>query len=332
MGLWLSYKLRLRRRRYLLRAIRKRRELQVVRNRTRSIQPKDILVFATIQDEAALLPYFLDHYRRMGVQHFLIVDNNSQDETQKILINAPDVSCWYTSKSYRHARFGMDWINLLLLRHGKGHWCLTVDADEFLTYPHEDSRPLKALTDWMDLSGIQSMPAMLLDLYADQPFNQMDAPLDSSLMFDVGNYRTSRNPEYQNLWIQGGARERLFFSDNPTCAPALNKIPLVKWHWRYAYASSTHTLLPRRLNVVYGKRTKSAHPSGLLLHTKLAHNFWCKTLKEIERKEHFDDAKEYQAYARGLARGTQFSASVSHKICDWRELEGLKLMSRGDWA
>lgn len=331
MGLWLSYKLRLRRRRYLLRAIRKRRELQVVRNRTHSIQPKDILVFATVQDEAAQLPYFLDHYRRMGVQHFLIVDNNSQDETQSILINAPDVSCWHTSFSYRHARFGMDWMNFLLLRYGKNHWCLTVDADEFLTYPHEDSRSLRALTDWMDMSGIQSMPAMLLDLYADHPFDHRDAPLNSELMFDVGNYRTSRNPEYHNLWIQGGPRDRLFFSDNPAHAPALNKIPLVKWHWRYAYASSTHTLLPRRLNVVYGK-PKYVRPSGLLLHTKLAHNFWCKTLNAIERKEHFDGAKEYQAYARGLTRGTVFSAPVSHKMCSWREMERLELMSRGDWA
>ncbi len=37
----------------------------------------------------------------------------------------------------------------------------------------------------------------------------------------------------------------MFFQDNPEEAPALNKIPLVKWSKKYAYVDSTHMLLPR---------------------------------------------------------------------------------------
>ncbi|MGB0438499.1 MAG: glycosyltransferase family 2 protein [Paracoccaceae bacterium] len=331
MGLWHSYKLRLRRRRYLIRAFRKRRDLCSVVDRTAQIKQADILLFATIRDEVDRLPVLLDHYRRMGVGHFIFVDNTSRDGSGAYLAAQPDVSLWSTQASYRRARFGIDWMNHLLARYGHGHWCLTVDADEFLTYPHDDSRPLRALTDWLDASRCRSMGAMLLDLYADDPTVHHVGPLHSDLLFDAGNYRISLNPEQKNLWIQGGARDRLFFGDHPQDAPALNKIPLVKWHWRYVYTSSTHALLPRGLNVVYS-RTGVPRTCGLLLHTKMLHGFAARTFDALDHNEHFGMAREYRAYARGLRKDMRFRARPSRPMCDWRGFEALNLMSRGDWV
>ena len=72
----------------------------------------------------------------------------------------------------------------------------------------------------------------------------------------------------------------MFFADAPWRAPALNKIPLVKWDRRYTYVSSTHMLLPRGLNFVYdewgGEKT-----SGLLLHTKFLDSFSAKAREEL---------------------------------------------------
>ena len=79
------------------------------------------------------------------------------------------------------------------------------------------------------------------------PYSEGQDPLDIASWFDAGNYVISRNDEYGNLWIQGGPRARVFFSDRPESAPALNKIPLVKWHRAYTFVSSTHMLLPRSL-------------------------------------------------------------------------------------
>ena len=60
----------------------------------------------------------------------------------------------------------------------------------------------------------------------------------------------------------------MFFSDQPENAPALNKIPLVKWHRSYVYASSTHALLPRGLNLTYdengGEKASGSFDAGLL--------------------------------------------------------------------
>lgn len=94
---------------------------------------------------------------------------------------------------------------------------------------------------------------MLLDMYPkgrldEQPYQSGQNPIEIASWFDSGNYSLSRNFGFANLWIQGGPRARVFFKDDPKKAPALNKIPLVKWDRRYVYVSSTHMLLPRGLN------------------------------------------------------------------------------------
>ena len=140
-----------------------------------------------------------------------------------------------------------------------------------------------------------------------------------------------KNPRYGNLWIQGGPRSRVFFSDNPKLAPALNKIPLVKWHRSYAYVSSTHMLLPRGLNLVYddlgGEKT-----SGCLLHAKFIDSFVEKSAEELVRGEHFANSKEYEAYSRGLTKQSELWCDKSEKYTGWRQLETLGLMSKGNWA
>jgi hypothetical protein len=73
------FQLRAQRRWLNMRVYRKAAELTQIRNRCNAIKPQDILLFATVKDEYIRLPYFLDYYRKIGIGHFLIVDNNSLD-------------------------------------------------------------------------------------------------------------------------------------------------------------------------------------------------------------------------------------------------------------
>ncbi|MCK4712677.1 MAG: glycosyltransferase family 2 protein, partial [Marinosulfonomonas sp.] len=163
--LWTAYKARLKRRRLLFRAMRKRRQLTTIIDRTPQISADAILTFSTVRNEIIRLPYFLEYYRKLGVNHFLFVDNNSDDGTREYLEKQPDVSLWATAHSYKLSRFGVDWLTWLLIRYGHGHWCLSLDADEILTYPYCDTRPLKALTDWLDKSSIPSFGTLMIDMY-----------------------------------------------------------------------------------------------------------------------------------------------------------------------
>lgn len=328
--------MRIKRKRARIRARLKSRELIPVQDRTALIRRGNVLAFTTLRNENVRLPYFLQYYRGLGVNHFLMVDNDSDDGGRDYLAAQPDVSLWTTKASYRQSNFGVDWLNWLQHCHGHNHWCLVVDPDEFLVYPFCDTRPIRALTDWLDASAIRSFGAMLLDMYPKgqigaHPYERGQDPMEVAAWFDAGNYTISRNQAFYNLWIQGGPRSRLFFADDPWRAPALNKIPLVRWDRDYTYVSSTHMLLPRGLNLVYdewgGEKT-----SGCLLHTKFLNTLAAKSAEEVARGQHYAGGTEYRAYDAGLKQNPDLWCKWSEKYINWRQLEILGLMSKGNWA
>ena len=336
MSVFSRYMLRLARKRWRIRAFRKRRELRPVTDRTNLIRGDQLLVFSTFRNERVRLPHFLRYYRDMGINHFLMVDNDSDDGGREYLAEQPDVSLWTTPASYKRSRFGVDWLNWLQMKYGHGRWCLVVDPDEFFVYPFCDTRPLRALTDWLDASSIKSFSAMLLDMYPKgpfdaQPYHEGQDPFEIAPWFDSGNYTITRNHKYGNLWIQGGPRMRMFFADAPERAPALNKIPLVKWHRDYAYVSSTHMLLPRGLNQTYDE-WGGEKASGVLLHAKFLDTFARKAEEEMERKQHYANSHEYRAYRLATAVEPDLWCKWSEKYINWRQLEILGLMSKGNWA
>ncbi|KIT15103.1 glycosyltransferase family 2 protein [Jannaschia aquimarina] len=336
MGVVTSYRMRLRRRYWLARAFGKRRQLRVLADRTRAIRRRDILLVCTVRNERIRLPYFLKYYRQLGVDHFLFIDNGSEDGTSEYLVDQHDCSTWRAKGSYKRSAFGMDWVNHLLRRYGHRHWCLTVDVDEFFVYPFCDTRPIRALTDWLEASSIRSFGAMLLDMYPKdavtaEPYQEGQDPLEIAPWFDAGNYVFEKNPLLWNLWIQGGPRARAFFADQPRKAPALNKVPLVRWHRNYTYVSSTHALLPRGLNRTYAD-DGGEKASGILLHAKFLDVLSEKAREELRRGEHYAGGREYAAYAGAIDETRSLWCKWSERYVNWRQLEILGLISKGNWA
>ncbi len=331
--LWQAYCLRWKRRRYLYRSWRKSGQLRQVKRR---LFVKDaILAVLTVRNEMLRLPYFLDHYRRLGVEHFLIVDNASDDGTADYLAGQPDVSLWSTTHSYRLSRFGVDWTTWLQNRLCHGHWCLTLDADELFIYPYWETRDLRALTGWLDGLGQRSMAAMMLDMYpqcalGEAAYHAGQDPTEVLAWFDAGNYGLKRQAPLGNLWIQGGVRARMFFADDPRRAPTLNKTPLVKWHRSFAYVNSTHQILPRDLNLTFCANGGELL-SGVLLHTKFLPNIAAKSAEEKARQQHFNNSALYDDYYEGLIANPRLWCAASRRYLGWRQLESLGLMSRGGW-
>ena len=287
-----SYRMRWKRRRLLRRSIRRRNEL--ARLKVRDIPKAGILVFSTMRNEMLRVEHWLDYYRALGVAHFLIVDNASNDGAAEYLAKQTDVSLWTTPNSYKDARFGVDWLTCLQIKFGAGRWCLTVDADELLVYPNCDARKLPELTAHLDRKGEDAFGALMLDLYPQGPLGETqyvagDDPLRTLSWFDAGPYRAKIHPVFGNLWIQGGVRDRVFFASQPDRSPTLNKTPLVKWRRAYAYVTSTHQILPRRLNDVFETGT-SPRTTGALLHTKFLPNIAEKSREELDRKQHFENS------------------------------------------
>lgn len=327
------YRLRWKRRRFLVRSLRKRSELLPEQDRTTGIKRTDTLLFVTVRNEEERLPYFLDYYRRLGIDHFLFVDNASTDGTGELLRRQDDVSLWSTDQSYRLSRFGVDWLTALQFRYGGGHWCLTVDADELLVYPDCETRGLADLTTEMERVGQTALGAVMLDMFPRRSISEVvyqsgEDPIESLPWFDANGYRTQIHQTYENEWIQGGVRDRYFFASDPSRAPTLNKFPLVKWNRRYAYVNSTHQILPVKLHQFLDLDTQK-HVSGALLHTKFLPSIMEKSLEELVRKQHFQNSDLYQNYHQTLAEGPDLWVETAQKYTNSHLLVELGLISKG---
>jgi len=331
---WTGYMLLWQMRRALWRSFRSRHVLRAVTNRTASISRGAVLAVMVVRNESLRLPFFLDWHRRLGVDHFLIVDNASTDGSAEILAQAQDVSLWTTNAPYREARFGLDWSSWLLMRYGAGHWCLTLDADELFMFAHHDTQDLHALTTWLETRGRGSMGALMLDLYPEGPLGADTTKTDPMKVlcgFDPAPYRASRQAPMRNLWVQGGVRERMFFADAPERSPTLNKLPLIKWRPYYAYVNSTHAALPSRLNMGYAGPGGN-DPSGVLLHTKFLPDVVPRAREDQARQQHFHDPTLFAPYYEAIATSPTLWHAGSERLRGWEDLERLGLMNSGGWT
>jgi len=330
---WGRYKLRLKRRRLLWRSFRSR---HVLKRQHGPAIPKDgVLLFCVLRNEVTRLPYFLEFYRRAGVSHFLCVDNGSDDGSAELLSAQKDCSVWRTEASYRRSRFGLDWLTWLQMRYGHGRWCLMADVDELLVYAGDDKVDLPALTAKLETAGRIGFGALMLDLYPQQAVGDVsyqagDDPRSILTHFDAGPFRSMRQEPKGNLWVQGGMRERVFFSDAPERSPTLNKIPLIKWHRSYAWVNSCHSLLPRPLNDIYDGPGGDL-PSGAFLHTKFLPEVVSKSETERSRGQHFHTPELFDAYYQAVAANPILSCEKSQRYQGPEQLADLGLISSDDW-
>lgn len=297
------------------------------------INSDDIILFSTMKNEAHRIIFLLEYYRNLGVRHFIFVDNGSSDNVSSLLSEFSDVTVFYTEDSYRFSNFGMDWLNFLLCHIGTGHWCLTCDPDEFIVYPHIEARDLIDLTQYMDSIKQESFFTTMLDMYSDKPVDQTvytpgTDPLKVCKYFDGYGYSKSYNPDITNLFVQGGVRKRVFSRNSPSSSPALNKIPLVKWKKNYAYISSMHMLLPRKLNRCVDERMVT----GALLHFKFISQLDDKVKEEMVAKQHYNDSAEYKQYGNVInSQGMLYNSGVSIPFTGWQDLARRGLLNTGGW-
>jgi hypothetical protein len=316
-------------------AWRKQRELKLVLDRTKRIGGSDILLFATVRNEEWRLPFFLDYYRKLGVRHFLFVDNGSTDNLQNFLKEQPDCSCWYTQASYKNSNFGMHWLNALLRKYGAGHWCVTCDPDEFLVFPHCEERNLNELVEFLTNENRDHLFCLLLDMYGkgavrDASCARGQSPLEVAPFFDSMGYVQNPQTYHGDVYVQGGVRRRVFFSDSPQRAPALNKTPLIFWKRHYAYVSSMHVTNIVRLNRPH--KFNHMSPTGCILHFKFLAAIVEKASEEMQRKQHYDNSIEYRSYHDIFSAGQDsFYCEVSAPYAGSKDLIERGLMNRGQW-
>lgn len=281
----------------------------------------EIRMFMVIRNEDERLQNLLKYYRDKGVNRFFIVDNGSVDGSASFLLSQPDVHLFSTNQSYRRARFGQIWMNILLYKYGLGHWCVVGDADELFVYPYAESLSLRDLAKYMDMHKQTVINALVIDMYTDKPlplseFKSGEDPLKVAPYFDGQGYQYSSAVEsiYSGRkYCVGGVRRRVFGVD--VC---LNKSPFIKFRINTIFEHSCH----------YVRGARPADITGATLHFKFFSNFIPLANKEAQREEHWDRASEYKKYAAFLnnTKDINLYCSQSVKFQDSNQLIRLGLM------
>lgn len=286
------------------------------------------VVVSICHNEAHRLPYFLSYYREMGFDNFLFIDNDSKDGSIDLLRKEKNCTVFSAIGSYKAARFGIDWVNIVLRSFCSGKWILHVDADEFLCFPQSIGMYINDLTDYLDSRNETSMNCLLLDLYSKRAIghNHCDIgrnPFEILKYYDADGYMIEEHRHTKTKWIKGGVRGRSYFLKKEWEGPALNKTPLVKWERSFAFLKSAHQLWPFYLNE---GSTGEKSISGTLLHAKFLADFIGKIKSEQNRRQH---SEEYDAYIDRVNADhmDEFYGDQSRLFVDWRSLVRDGMMS-----
>ncbi|MBX9798747.1 MAG: glycosyltransferase family 2 protein [Burkholderiaceae bacterium] len=270
-------------------------------NSSFSLKDCEIVLISVVRNEIIRLPSFLRHYRSIGVDRFLIIDNMSMDGSSSYLEAQSDVSLFVAPGSYGQASCGHDWVREVLeLTVGK--WCIVADADEYFVYPDHLHINLRQFARRLESRGETAICSYLLDMYSPFSFErnflaENQHPIDVCSFHDEIVRHTS--PDVNALCglfpnqHRGGMRKRVFGVN-----ACLNKISFFK--------NLMGTNLFQGAHYVDGA-ILSQIPS-VTLHFKYLQEFRQYTLTESERGEHFHGAIEYKAYSKKLGEAPTLSS------------------------
>lgn len=315
----------LQRRSRIVREKRASRELKKIRFRREQIKSSDIIAVVVTRDERKRLPFFLKYYRSLGVNHFYFIDHLSQDDTEQYLLRQSDCSIWRATGSYSQNVEGIMWSNYIISAYANKHWILRLDPDEFLVFPYCDSRNLHELTEYLDSIQKESFFTPLIDCYALSSavgFAENDDMIKKFPFFDKYGYHI-----VSKMFMSGGFRQRVFYPENSD-PPFLVKYSLVKWNRGIRYLASTHRLSPDSLNSPH--LSNRVCPTGCLLHYKITEEIQARAKIEIQRKDVFSGALEYE-HLIDIQDEVYFHEEISEKYNNWQSLEKYGLLTTGSW-
>ncbi len=287
----------------------------------REVEPltrDDVPLVFTTHNDARLLPFFLRHYRSLGITRFICVDDASSDATRELLLAEADTDLWTSSLRYREARRGRRWREALFRIYGLDRWYLNVDSDEFLVYDRCSEMNIRNLIRLCRDEGLKRLPAPMLDMYPSAgsalPDTGDGMPWEFSSHFDGSGYEL--HTDKRGISIRGGPRNRRFGEQNE-----LIKYPLIYWDENCFFGSSPHRPLP------YGRNF--APLWGVLLHFKFFIDYKDKISEAARGKQHYNDAEHYRALMSELERiGTlDFNDEVSVAFQNAQQLVDLGFMT-----
>jgi hypothetical protein len=326
------------------------------------VTPGRVTVYSIMRNESFFLDAFFDHYRSLGVEQFLILDDGSEDgsidyfkaQPDCVLLSSPlkygtDIEVTMPNGRVRHERAGMFFKRVIPETYCPGDYAVYADADEFLVLPPEVPN-LAALFESLRRHSIDCVVASLVEFYPASVRDLKGSPHPRSFRDLVDLYPyfdavplVKFRPGIPPKRINGSASKRLFRSygitlPRPTSRftprwldhllpkragkSATMKTPVVRWR-KGVWISDTH-----RSNV---------RPSDDVLlafaHFKFTHKLAQKTEEALRLRSYAGKSEKYELYSdlmtQMLNADAGFSGPDSRRYTGPADFSGTGLVKWG---
>ena len=154
---------------------RDRNDLRVVAGA--DVDPSGFTLLAILRNEMYFLPAFLAHYRSLGVERFVFLNDRSDDGSFEYICEQPDTVVVESSRAYgdsieipphiselvRDLRIMDLWRSMLHDIFAQDRWALQVDLDEFVRLP--EGMTFQDLVGRLDKQHVTAVWGVMLDVY-----------------------------------------------------------------------------------------------------------------------------------------------------------------------
>jgi hypothetical protein len=267
-----------------------------------ALSPGDVAVLCVLRNEAARLPLFFEHYKKLGVDRFFMVDNDSSDGSADILLAEPRADVFHTKASFERSYFGLYWYNGLVQAYCRGHWVVMADADELLVFDGMETHDLKSLAAWLERQGTDRAYVPMIDLYTSGAIGSRKRSVSEIVAhdswFDIKGYRTERYPAG---WIfVGGPRERLFNTEDRN-----------QPHWisKYPFFRATDNTVLFDYHFLWPWDQEYRGPDAAFLHLKILDDFVERCAINEQEHQHAYNSHAYWIINQRIAELTSLVAT-----------------------
>lgn len=179
--------------------------------------PADPVVVVVVRNELERMQLFFEHYRKLGIHQFVVLDNGSDDGTLEYLVAQDGAIVYQILDQYWSSRREA-WCEKLLAMVGYNRWYILVDADELLDYVGSEQHSIQEMIQNTEKCGNKRILGYMIDMYSKEPLftprKENVSITDYLEYFDsVGYYLNLKDePEIPIIKdvIYGGPRYRTF--------------------------------------------------------------------------------------------------------------------------
>lgn len=254
----------------------------------RDLDSQTPVVVCAVHNSSLLIEMFIDHYTKIGVRHFVFIDNNSDDEsvdTIKMKSKGLSVDIWQTDDTFDSFK-AMGWKQRMFYLYGVDRWYINLDIDELLVFEgYDKGQSIRDFIVKLEQRSYSGAGSILVDMYSNSPAPDEatgDDILNEYRFFDIDTYDYDDSGDFGRR-VFGGPRTRLIGRH-----PSLQKTPLV-YVTESSIAINPHFWIPYDIS-------RDARLCTALLHYKFLPGDLHKYQRYVDTGVHWDNSSQYRSY------------------------------------